>query len=233
MVYPESGKGMKLELAPMAQENITAGIYRQLKTLLMMGGLKPGDMLTLRSLSEKLGVSQTPVREALLQLVSERSLAVSRGKSVTVPVLGRQKLQELRDIRLSLEVLATERATPRITAPEIKQLEKLHKEMSRHKRNDDMESVLRTNYEFHFTLYAASGMQDLVAIIEGLWAQTGPSLTYLYRKPFVHLFDEHPHVPLIEALKRHDVSAAVAAIRQDVEGYGAALMERLPEGHAT
>jgi DNA-binding GntR family transcriptional regulator len=220
---------MNLDLAPMAQENITVGIYRQLKKLLMMGGMKPGDTLTLRSLSEKLGVSQTPVREALLQLVSERALMMSRGRSVTVPVLSKHRLQELRDIRLSLEILATERATPRITPGEIKQLERLHKEMSRHKRDDDMEGVLGTNYQFHFTIYAASGMPDLVAIIEGLWAQTGPSLTYLYRKPFVHLYDEHPHLPLIDALKRHDVPAAVAAMRQDVAGYGAALMERLPE----
>jgi GntR family colanic acid and biofilm gene transcriptional regulator len=219
---------MKLDLAPVAHENLTAGIYRQLKQLLMMGGMKPGDTLTLRSLSEMLGVSQTPVREALLQLVSERALAMSRGRSVTVPVLGKLKLQELRDIRLSLEVLATERATPRITDGEIKHLEKLQKEMSRHKLNDDMEGVLRTNYEFHFALYNASAMPDLVAIIEGLWAQTGPSLTYLYRKPFVHLYDEHPHLPLIDALKRHDMPGAVTAIRQDVAGYGAALMERLP-----
>jgi DNA-binding GntR family transcriptional regulator len=220
---------MKLDLAPMAHENITVGIYRQLKKLLMMGDMKPGDTLKLRALSESLGVSQTPVREALLQLVSERALTMTRGRSVSVPVLGKEKLQELRDIRLSLEILATERATPRITPGEIVRLEALHDEMSRHKQASDMGGVLGTNYEFHFVLYRASGMPDLVAIIEGLWAQTGPSLTYLYRKPFVHLYDEHPHLPLIDALKRHDVTAAVAAIRQDVGGYGAAMMERLPQ----
>ncbi|WP_033473145.1 GntR family transcriptional regulator [Bordetella bronchiseptica] len=219
---------MNMPLAPMARENIAAVIYRQLKQLLMMGELKPGEILTLRMLTERLGVSQTPVREALLQLVSERALAMSRGKSVSVPAPTREKLQELRDIRLTLEVLATERATPRISDAEIKTLERLHREMVRYKNSEQREGVLKTNYEFHFTLYNASGMPDLVAIIEGLWAQTGPSLTYLYQKPFAHLYDTHPHLPLIEALRRHDVEAAVAAIRRDVAGYGAALMERLP-----
>ncbi len=216
-------------LAPVAHENITAGIYRQLKQSLMMGRMQPGDVLTLRTLSEAMGVSQTPVREALLQLVSERALAMSRGRSVMVPTLTKDKLQELRDIRLTLELLATERATPCITAEDIRQLEKLHKEMIKHKKLEDMAKVLQANYEFHFALYRASGMPDLVAIIEGLWAQTGPSLTHLYRKPFIHLFDVHPHQPLIDALTRRDVRAACAAVRKDIAGYGEALMDRLPD----
>lgn len=219
---------MTLDLAPVARENITAGIYRQLKQRLMMGGLRPGETLTLRLISESLGVSQTPVREALLQLVSERVLAMTPGKSVCVPVLDKEQLRDLRDIRLTLEVMATRRATPNITDAEIRRLESLHEEMARHKANQDMEGTLRANYEFHFVLYGAARMPDLLAIIEGLWAQTGPSLTYLYRPPFVHLEGPHPHAALIDALKRHDAAAAVAAVRRDVEGHGAAMMARLP-----
>lgn len=200
-----------------------------MKSRLMTGTLKPGDTLKLRSISETFGTSQTPVREALLQLVSERALAMSPGKSITVPILGKNRLQELRDIRLCLEMLATERATPLITGAEISKLQKIHKKMHGDKLKEEKEGVLSNNWEFHFVLYQASRMPELLAIIEGLWAQTGPSLSYLYRKPFVHLYDEHPHLQLIEALKRHDVPAAVAAIKKDVAGYGAALMDRMFE----
>lgn len=218
---------MKSNFKPMPRENITARIYRQLKQQLMMGALKPGDTLTLRAISESLGTSQTPVREAMLQLVSERALSMTPGKSITVPVLTPEKLKELREIRLCLEILATERATPLISPAEIAKLERLHKKLSAYKSREEREGVLRTNWEFHFVLYRASAMPELLAIIEGLWAQTGPSLTYLYRKPFVHLYDEHPHLPLIEALRGRDVQAAVAAIKKDIAGYGAALMDRI------
>jgi GntR family transcriptional regulator, colanic acid and biofilm gene transcriptional regulator len=220
---------MTFDLTPMARENMAGTIYRQVKQRLMTGALLPGQTLTLRSLSESLGVSQTPVREALLQLVSERALAMTPGKSVQVPVLSREELQELRAVRLNLEVMATEAATPRITHAEIKKLSALHKDMMRDKLNNDMAGTLAKNYEFHFALYQAAKMPHLLAIIEGLWTQTGPSLTYLYKKPFVHIGKEHPHLQLIEALKHQDAKAAVAAIKLDVAGYGAALMDRLPE----
>lgn len=220
---------MNFSLTPMARENMAGTIYRQIKQRLMVGALLPGQTLTLRALSENLGVSQTPVREALLQLVSERALAMTPGKSVQVPVLSREELQELRAVRLNLEVMATEAATPRITKGEIKKLLSHHKEMMRDKLNENMAGTLSKNYEFHFALYQAAKMPHLLAIIEGLWTQTGPSLTYLYRKPFIHLGDDHPHLQLIEALNRQDVDAAVAAIKLDVAGYGAALMDRLPE----
>lgn len=220
---------MNFSLTPMARENMAGTIYRQIKQRLMVGALLPGQTLTLRALSENLGVSQTPVREALLQLVSERALAMTPGKSVQVPVLSREELQELRAVRLNLEVMATEAATPRITKAEIKKLLSHHKEMMHDKLNENMAGTLSKNYEFHFALYQAAKMPHLLAIIEGLWTQTGPSLTYLYRKPFIHLGDDHPHLQLIEALNRQDVEAAVAAIKLDVAGYGAALMDRLPE----
>lgn len=220
---------MTFSLTPMARENMAGTIYRQIKQRLMTGALLPGQTLTLRTLSESLGVSQTPVREALLQLVSERALAMTPGKSVQVPVLSREELQELRAVRLNLEVMATEAATPRITKAEIKKLAAIHKDMMRDKLNNDMAGTLAKNYEFHFALYQAAKMPHLLAIIEGLWTQTGPSLTYLYRKPFIHLEGTHPHLQLIEALNDHEVPAAVAAIKLDVAGYGAALMERLPE----
>lgn len=220
---------MTFALTPMARENITGTIYRQIKQRLMTGALLPGQALTLRMLSESLGVSQTPVREALLQLVSERALTMTPGKSVQVPVLSREELQELRAVRLILEVMAVEAATPRITKLAIKKLIALHKEMMRDKHNEDMAGTLTKNYEFHFALYQAAKMPHLLAIIEGLWTQTGPSLTFLYRKPFIHIGNEHPHVQLIEALQHQDVNAAVAAIKLDVAGYGAALMNRLPE----
>ena len=218
---------LALKIAP--RENITTIIYKQIKNDLMTGAYEPGHVMTLRTLCEQLGFSQTPIREALLQLVTERALSMERGKSITVPIFDRKRLQSLRAIRLKLEVMAAEAAVSNIADADIERLKAIHEKMAELKRNQDRAGTLRHNFEFHSTLYAACEMPDLIAIIEGLWAQTGPSLTYLYRPPFVESDGPHPHEVVIAALEARDVEAVVQAVTKDVSEYGAALMDRLPE----
>lgn len=214
------------------RENITTLIYKQIKNDLMIGAYMPGDAMTLRVLSEQMGFSQTPVREALLQLVSERALSMERGKTITVPVFDRKRLQDLRAIRLKLEVMAADIAVANITDDDIARLKAAHQSMVTSKKEQDRTGTLRHNFEFHSTLYAACGMPDLIAIIEGLWAQTGPSLTYLYQPPFVESEGAHPHERVIAALEARDKEAVTLAVKRDVQEYGAALMARLPSAMA-
>jgi len=220
---------MAMELAPLQRENMTARIYRELKDKLMTGQLQPGETITLRSVSEGLGVSQTPVREALLQLVSERALALSPGKSVKVPVLTGAQLQELRDIRLELESLAARVAAGNATAELVKELTRFHKSLMAARKQGDRDTLLKANFEFHFALYSAARMPYLVTLIENLWVQTAAYLTYMYQPPFPTLAGEHPHSRIITALQRRDVDAVVKEVRRDLEGHGRILMKVLRE----
>ena len=218
---------LNLLIGPVARENIAAVIYRKLKQRLMMGALEPGEVLTLRSITEELGVSQTPVREALLQLASEGILAVETGRSIRVPVMTIDELSELRSIRLVLEKMATESAVARIAETEIEKIAQIHEKMAAAKVEEDREKTLQTNFDLHLTLYSAARMPHLLSMIETLWARTGPSLRYLYEKPFVHNSGDHPHLLLVAALRKRDVKAAVAAIEEDLAWYGNALIERM------
>lgn len=211
------------------RENIATSIYRHIKRELMVGEHEPGAPMLLRALVERMGVSQTPVREALLQLVSERVLDMKRGRTIRVPVFDLKRLQDLRAIRLKLEVMAAVQATPVIGDETIEQLDATHRAMMVCKRDQDAAGTLRRNFEFHSTLYASCGMPDLIAIIETLWAQTGPSLIYLYRKPFVELGIEHPHEEVLRGLRDRDAGRVAKAIERDIEGYGKALLQRLPQ----
>lgn len=216
-----------MKMAPMQRENMTARIYRDLKDKLMTGELEPGQTITLRSLSDSLGVSQTPVREALLQLVSERALTLSPGKSVKVPVLDAAQLQELRNIRIELESFAGRVAAKNATPELLTRLARIQKTLATARKRGDRETLLKANLEFHFALYSTARMPYLLSLIENLWVQTASYLTFMYQPPFPGLAGEHPHSAIIAALERHDVDAVVAEIRRDIEAHGEILMKTL------
>lgn len=220
---------MTITLAPMQRENMTARIYREIKQKIMMGQLRPGDTITLRSITDTLGVSQTPVREALLQLVSERALALSPGKSVKVPELTVAQLQELRSIRLELESFAARRAVPHATPALIAELRRIHASLMDSRQQQQMAPVLARNFDFHFALYSAAQMPHLLSMIENLWVQTASYLSYLYSPPFPVLPDGHPHEGIIAALEAGDTEAVVREIRRDIEGHGEILIRYLIE----
>lgn len=225
-------RGGFAEMTAIVQENIAALIYRQIKRKLMRGELAPGEALVLKPLVQEFSVSQTPVREALLQLVSEGVLESERSKPIRVPVLSPQDLRELRAIRLNLELMATAAAVPRITAAIIDRMESTHREMAQAKAQADRSGTLQKNFDFHFLLYEAAGMPILLGLLETLWARTGPSLRELYQPPFFHMPGEHPHLALLRALRVRDAAGALAAIQHDVAGHGEALMKRLEQHQA-
>src|SRR6202042_223369 len=111
------------EIAPIKRENLSAMIYGRLRTALMEGRFWPGDRVKIRELAAELDVSETPVREALMQLVIERGFDMDAGRLIAVTRLSYADYIELRDIRLELEGMAAERATPLIAAAKNKRME--------------------------------------------------------------------------------------------------------------
>ena len=109
-----------------SRENLASRTYAQLREALMAGRFWPGQRLRIRELSDAMGVSDTPVREAIMQLVREGGLEMRSGQSITVTRLSLTRYRELREIRLLLEGLATEKAVPLLTGADLKQLKKLH-----------------------------------------------------------------------------------------------------------
>lgn len=218
---------MDLELERPATESKTSALYRQLKHNLTIGRLKPGDSLTLKSLSESTGLSQTPVREALLRLVSEHLLELVHGRSVTVPVLTLEAFIELREIRIRLETFAIECACPNIKARDNDVIEKIHHRYMKHRKRADYAGVLSANTEFHVTIYRLANMPNLLAMIENLWARIGPYGGFMYKTPFTEHADGHPHERIIAALKTRDVKGAVDGIVADVRSHGDRMIQYL------
>jgi len=207
------------------RENFTTRVYKQLREALMAGRFWPSQRLRIGELAAAMGVSQTPVREAIMQLAREGGLEIRSSQSITVANLSLSRYKELREVRLLLEGLATEKATPLITSSEIARLADLHKELIAAERNGDSETATLTNFHFHFLIYRASQMSDLVAILESVWLRNGPLLKYLYPHAPPTYPGLHQHLVLMDALRRRDPVAARQAVQDDMIEGGALLVQ--------
>ena len=191
----------------------------------MAGRFWPGQRLRIGEMALAMGVSQTPVREAIMQLVREGGLEIRSSQAITVANLSLSRYKELREVRLLLEGLATEKATPLITASDLARLEQEHRALIAAEKSGDFEAATLTNFRFHFLIYRASQMTDLVAILEGVWLRNGPLLKFLYPYAPPTYPGAHQHLTLIEALRRRNPVAARQAVQDDMIEGGAGLVE--------
>jgi DNA-binding GntR family transcriptional regulator len=205
--------------ADVQSKSLSVQIYSQLRYKLMAAMMQPGARLKIRDLAQSLGTSETPVREALLQLVRDGALEMKPGYYIRVRRLTFREYMELREIRLMLEPHAAVKALPNIDDRFIDALEAVHERLMCAEAEKDYSAALLANYEFHFAVYRQSGMPQLLEILERLWTQIGPLLNYLY--PFGHpTYDgQHQHLHVLAALRARDADALADAFREDlIEG---------------
>ena len=111
----------RVELKPVEKGNLSERVYTNIRSALMDGQYQPGDRLRINPLAAELGVSITPVREAIFRLVSDHVLEMKAATAVHVPELTPAQLHEIQLIRLLLEGEAAALAAQRITAKELVQ----------------------------------------------------------------------------------------------------------------
>ena len=220
---------LEASAAHMSRQSLTSRIYESLKISLAEGDLVPGQKLTPRLICEHLGVSQTPVREAMLQLVAERSLTLNPNRSITVPELTHEKFIELRDMRVALEGLAARQAALLAQKSTVAPLVKIHTDLMRAKSAKQFADTLRLNRLFHFAVYELSQRQELIGLIASLWSRTGPYLNFLYKHSQPTVIDPHPHEALLESLASNDAAGAERAIAQDIIEGGRNILDILKD----
>jgi DNA-binding GntR family transcriptional regulator len=216
-------------ISNVVRDNLTQRVYSQLRTALMEGRFKPGHRFKIRDLAVSMGVSETPIREALMQLVSERGLEMKAARSITVADLSLADYCELREIRMVLEGLAAERAALRVTHADIAEFEKAHQRLVDAEERRDWHEAIRANWQFHSALFQRAAMPELATILEGLWLRNGPLMTYLYPHARPRYARRHQHLNVIQGLRKRDPAKVRAAIQADLEEGGAALVKHLQE----
>ena len=186
---------------------------------LMSAQFQPGERLKIRDLAQSLGTSETPVREALFQLVKDGALEMKPGYYIRVRRVTLAEFLEMREIRLLLEPHAALQALPHIDDAFIDELASVHERLVVAERTKDYPAALQANYDFHFSVYRKSQMPHLIEILERLWIQIGPLLTFLYPHGHPTYDGLHQHVHVLSALRARDADAVRKAFEQDlIEG---------------
>lgn len=199
-----------------AQVSMSEQAYRDLKWALIVGDHPPGQKISIRAYASGHDMSMTPVREALKRLSSERALSSAANKSFAVPQLTPKRISDLLFLRASLEGIATELAVVQLGSPQIDRLRELAAQMDEDIDDGRIRDYLVHNYNFHFCIYAASGNPDLVSLIEGLWAQTGPFVAQGARQSEVSGEWRDTHARIVEAIVARDSSYARRMVEADI-----------------
>lgn len=191
-------------------------IYQSLKWSLIIGEYFPGSVLSIRSLAKKMGTSTMPVREALNRLASERLLLSSVKRSYKVAALDPKRVADQFFLRARLEGIATKLAVPNLTASQIDELETLAHMMVRDVETGANENYIVRNYNFHFSIYAASQNEELFWSIERLWAQTGPYLAQVVRSQIMPHEWQVLHTEIAKSIRARNASKAARLIEKDI-----------------
>jgi DNA-binding GntR family transcriptional regulator len=201
-----------------AATSLNDRIYQSVKWSLIIGEYFPGSVLSIRSLAKKMGTSTMPVREALTRLASERLLQSSVKRSYKVAELNPKRVADQFFLRARLEGIATEIAVPNLTGSEIDELETLAQMMERDIETGSNENYIVRNYNFHFSIYAASSNEELSWSIERLWAQTGPYLAQVVRNQNMPEEWQVLHTQIAKSIRARNAGMAARLIEKDISG---------------
>ncbi len=181
----------------------------------MHGDIAPGQALTLRGIGKQYDVSMTPVREAARRLVAEGALTMSPSGRMSTPELSNERIEELAALRALIEVELATRALPRAHLALIERLQSINGAVAEAVAHRDAVSYIRTNLEFHRTLYLRAQAPAMLAMAETVWLQMGPTMRALYGR----LRRTEPpqyHRLIIAALRAGDEPGLRLAVRSDV-----------------
>lgn len=163
-----------------------------------------------------LKLSPTPVREALLRLVSEQALELDERNTARVPVISRAVFVEIHALRADIEERLARNVAERITPEQIAALEECHNDFIRAYEAGDPHGTAVANAAFHSAVADFASLTLTAGFMHGLWTRIGPIYAAANGLPDISPADKnHPHLQLLSAFREHDVTKAAEAMRRD------------------
>lgn len=202
---------------PIQKDKLNNQVFDRLCALLREGEFTPGEPVRVAHIADAFGVSAMPVREALTRLSAIGVLANVAGRSVGVPMLTRDELTDLRDVRLEIETKAVEWAVKNRNPGFLDELERILSDLLRAEKDRDSRGFIKNNYAFHFRLYQQAKSPVLLEIINTLWLRVSPHLYHADQRSRHRISNEH-HSLIIDAIRSGEIVGAQDALIADVSG---------------
>jgi DNA-binding GntR family transcriptional regulator len=204
--------------------------FARVRELILTGLLEPGATLNQETLARELGISTTPLREALGRLESEGLVELGAHRDARVTSLTVEEARDLLEVRLSLDPLAAGLAAARRSSEELEEIRAAAQAIEPLDRDPDAAS-LAAHRRFHAAIYRASHNELLIETLDGLWDRAdryrrlalvdGP-------KPERRSRVAGEHARLVRAIERGDADAAAETMRKHIDrGLGARAARRL------
>ena len=198
--------------APLENLTLWQRVHDRLREQILSGALEPGTELTEVALSEQLGVSRGPIREALGRLASQGLVTVRPRRGAVVRSLSKEEFIELYQVREALEMMAVKLAVPRLTAEDIDGLQGLIEAMARHAERGEVAEFFEANMAFHGRLLEASGNGKLLELYGQLLGQLAAALAL--RGNLQRSVAEH--AAIVRAAKRGDAERAAQLMSEHI-----------------
>jgi DNA-binding GntR family transcriptional regulator len=187
-------------------------VYEELRHRILTGVLEPSARLNQDALAPELGVSVTPVREAVRRLEAEGLVQFQAHKTVIVTPLSRVELAEIYDVRVQLDPYAAALATARVTDSELLEIE----ELSLAQANSNPVAQVELNRSFHRGIYARSGNELLTGILDRLWERTDRYRVMLVISDVDVVTVAREHAAIVAAMKTRRPRTVAKLIRAHV-----------------
>ena len=210
------------------RETLGSQMYDLLRDRILSGEIPGGAHIAQSTLSEEMGISRIPIRDALQRLESDGLVTGDEIGRYTVVPFTAEDAEEIYAIRRKLEPFAVEMAAGRLSDEVLAMLKALHAELTQAARDRDLKRYTELNVQFHTAIYEASGMRRLVRIIRGLWRGV-PQLTPIVLEGRITR-SQREHDEILKRLVERDGPGAAAALERHIDNAGAELRRRMDDG---
>jgi DNA-binding GntR family transcriptional regulator len=207
--------------------NASVAATELIREAIVDGRLKPGQRLKEEDLARQLGISRTPVREALLMLQVEGLIEATPNRGATVRVHTPDDLEDLYALRALLEGHAARRAGTRITEAEVDSLRESCERFEALNPDNGLRELVRENLFFHSTILDIAGSNRLAAMVRGVIELPLVYKSYIWYSPDQKRISSHYHRQIVRAFATGDAERAELVMKEHVFEARDVLVTRL------
>lgn len=199
-------------------------VFNTLRQAILRGELKPGERLMEIQLANKLGVSRTPIREALRKLELEGLVNMVPRKGAEVADITEKSLRDVLEVRKALEELSVQLACEKITEEEIEELKRVAERFKDTLDDQDVTKIAEADVAFHDVIYTATDNQKLILLLNNLREQM-----YRYRMEYLKKEEAYPqliaeHEELIDNISKRNKEEATRIMCEHIDNQVATVI---------